>query len=665
MSEQHPRFCVFAGTTEGRELTEYLLSQGTFVTACMATEYGEELLAPAERLTVSAKRLDESEMRDLLRAGRFSMVIDATHPYAAAVTEHIVRSCADTGTEYQRLLRAESGLDTDALFVPDAAAAAEALNDSEGPVLLTTGSKEIARFSAVRGFAERVYARVLPLESSLRACRDAGLPSSHILAMQGPFTQEMNTATLRMTGARVMVTKESGGPGGFAEKAAAARELGVRLIVIGRPRQVEGLSWAALLSQLQERYGFRRPTPEVTVAGIGPGNPAALTREVADAINRADCLIGAKRMLLSAASRRVLAYDETAPEKIAAVIAAHPECRRFTVLMSGDTGFFSGTKKLLPLLRDCRVTVLPGISSLSYLCAKLGYSWEDVAAVSLHGRERNILPDIRANRRVFVLTGGADGVNRLCRSLTEAGLGTLRVTVGERLSYPDERVTTGTAAELAEGTYESLSAVFIENDRPDAALTPGLPDEAFVRGPAVPMTKSEVRAVCLSKLRLTKYAVCWDVGAGTGSVSVEMARLAREGAVYAIERSPDALALLRENAACFGLDNLRVIAGEAPAVLNDLPAPTHVFLGGTGGHVRDILELALKKNPAVRIVAAAVTLESIAALSDCRKQFPFAESEAVCVSVSRDRAAGSYHLMLGQNPVYLFTLQAGRPGVSL
>ena len=291
--------------------------------------------------------------------------------------------------------------------------------------------------------------------------------------------------------------------------------------------------------------------------------------------------------------------------------------------MSGDVGFFSGTKKLLPLLSDCRVTVLPGLSSLSCLCARLGASYEDVVNVSLHGRERDILPDIRRHRRVFTLVGGENGMGDLCRRLTQAGLGYVQVSAGENLSYPEEKITVGTAEELSQVTFPSLCAALIENPAPDWVVTPGLPDEAFTRTESVPMTKSEVRAVCLSKLRLTENPVCWDVGAGSGSVAIEMARLAPKGTVYAIERKDDALELLRENIRKFAPENLTVVSGLAPEVCRDLPAPTHVFIGGSGGNMKEILETVLEKNPNARIVATAVTLESIAELTRCLRELSF------------------------------------------
>lgn len=654
------KICIFGGTTEGRKLAEFLSGQPCDVMVCVATDYGQTLLPEAEHVSVSARRLPVGEIVSLLTEHRFDLVIDATHPYAQSITKSIARACRETGTPRWRLLRSASGVSPEHTYVETVSDAAAFLSGTEGNILLTTGSKELAGFSQLPGFSERVWARVLPLQSSLDACAQAGLPASHIFAMQGPFSEAMNAAMLRTIGAQYLVTKDGGAPGGFEEKESAAKSAGARLVVIGRPPEEEGLSLSKTISALCARFGFA-PKPEVFIAGIGPGSEALQTQEVRAAIERADCLIGARRMLDAVARPQQLIIDAIAPEAIASHIAQHPECGVFCVVMSGDTGFYSGTKKLLPLLKECRVQVLPGLSSMSYLCARLGVSYEDAVPVSLHGRDLDIAREVRRRRKVFTLVGGDGGMQALCERLTQAGLGHVRLSVGERLSYPDEAITRGTAQELRSHTFDKLSAALIENDTPGEIVTPGLPDEAFLRnlepGKLVPMTKSEVRSICLSKLRLTPNAVCWDVGAGTGSVSIEMARLCADGTVYAIEKSERALALLEQNKEAFSASNMQIIPGPAPEACRDLPAPTHAFLGGTSGSVRDILALLLEKNPHVRIVATAVTLESVSALTACMADFEIAE----CVSVQVSKAAqlGQYHLMQAQNPVYIFTLQNG------
>ena len=652
------KFCVFAGTTEGRELVEYLSSQPISVTACVATEYGETLLSPAANLTISAKRLTAEEMEALFAAEQFELVIDATHPYASVVTENICAACTATGTEYLRLLRSGAAAIEDAVFVSDIAGAVEYLNTVDGNIMLTTGSKELSKFVSIQDFENRIFARVLPMEDSLRLCQEAGLKSAHILAMQGPFSKEMNVAMLKSVNAKYMVTKDSGSKGGFDEKIAAVLEAGAKLVVIGRPPQKDGLPFDETLSLLCQRFGFIRK-PQVTVVGIGPGSKKAMTGEVRDALSQADCIIGAKRMVEAVAENGQAVHNAIAPEQIADFIREHKEYQHFVVAMSGDVGFFSGTKKLLPLLRDCDVNILPGISSMVYLCAKLGTSYEDVVPVSVHGRDHDIIPDVHRKERIFALVGGENGMGSLCRELTAAGLGSVKVSVGEKLSYSDEKITVGTAEALQNHVFQSLSVALIENENADSVVTHGLPDDAFDRTETVPMTKSEVRCVCLSKLALTEKAVAWDVGAGTGSVAIEMALQARKGAVYAIERKDAAVESLQENVRKFRTSNLTVVPGIAPEACATLPAPTHAFIGGSSGNMKEIITLLLQKNPNVRIVATAIALESVGELTECMKHFRFDFAEVVSMTVARNRKAGPYNLMIGQNPIYIFTMQGG------
>ncbi|MBR6091062.1 MAG: precorrin-6A reductase, partial [Anaerolineaceae bacterium] len=290
--------CLFAGTSEGRALTEFLGKQPCGLTVCVATEYGGELLACPEQVRVIRQRLSQEEILNLLEENNYDLVIDATHPYAVKVTENISEACGKTGTEYLRLLRGKSQDDADAVIVPDVGSAVDFLETVTGNILLTTGSKDIDKFSRLTDFSGRVFARVLPMISSLEACRDAGLRASQIIAMQGPFSVETNLAQLHETGARWLVTKDSGTAGGFEAKAEAARMAGAGLVVIGRPPQQNGLSETETYEFLKNRFGFLRK-PLVTVAGIGPGSKEMMTESALRAIESADCLIGAERMLES------------------------------------------------------------------------------------------------------------------------------------------------------------------------------------------------------------------------------------------------------------------------------------------------------------------------------------------------------------------------------
>ena len=391
---------------------------------------------------------------------------------------------------------------------------------------------------------------------------------------------------------------------------------------------------------------------KVYLIGVGMGNPDTMTAEALEAVRACPVLVGAPRLLESWAQDHDC-VPLIAGADIAEYIGKQQE-GPIGVLLSGDTGFYSGAKRLWTLLEDHEVVTLPGISSLSYFCAKLHTDWQDVKIVSAHGRSHNVVGEIQRNGRTFALTGGSTKVQDICRELTGRGLGDVTVSVGERLSYPDERVVTGTAAELAEETFADLSVLLAVNPRP--VTRPwngsGLPDDAFLRG-NVPMTKEEVRALALSKLRLAERHVVWDVGAGTGSVSVECALSCPAGRVFAVEKKEEALVLLEENRERFHAANLSIVGGTAPEALKDLPAPDRVFIGGTSGELGEILDVIFDKNPAARVVCTAVTLETVA---EAARLFAHLEgADMVQVSATRTRSAGRYHLMDAQNPVWIFS----------
>lgn len=652
------KICIFAGTTEGRVLAQRLAESGARATVCVATEYGEALIAPEDGLEIHAGRMDAAEMEDFLRRGAFSLVVDATHPYAAAVTENIRAACAGAGVEYLRLLRAAGASEADGIFLPDAAACADYLKGTQGNILLATGSKELPVFCADEALRARIYARVLPMRASLEICEKCGVQPSRIIAMQGPFSEEMNCATLKAVRAAYLVTKDGGARGGYEEKKRAAARAGARLLVIGRPAQIPGMELEGVLEAIEARFGLTRPRPKVMLAGIGPGSADCQTLGLLRAVREADCLIGARRMLDAVDGAGKPEHVAVAASEIADFIRGNARDRRFVVLLSGDTGFYSGAKKLAAALDFADVEILPGVGSLSYFCARLKRPWEDVRALSLHGRECEIVRELRTHPAIFALVGGAGGAKRALERLREGGLGHLRAHVGERLGYPEERVSSGSIEELSLGEYDDLSVILAEN--PDWAVEApriGLPDEAFERGDA-PMTKSEVRCLSVAKLMLAPGAVVYDVGSGSGSVTVEAAMNAPGGRVYAIERDAPAMELTKRNVARFHLENVEFVRGSAPEALADLPAPTHAFIGGSAGNLKEIIDCLIEKNPDVRIVANAVTLETIAELTEQAKRFE--QCEISQVSVSRARKLGGYHLMTAQNPVYIFSMQRQR-----
>ena len=391
----------------------------------------------------------------------------------------------------------------------------------------------------------------------------------------------------------------------------------------------------------------------VYVIGLGMGNPATLTGEAREALAASELIVGAPRLIEALAWLDVPKLSLVGARKIADALAS-ADARTASVVMSGDVGFYSGATGLYELLGDADVQVVPGMSSLAYLCARLKTTWQDAHVVSAHGRPHNAAGAVHAHAKTFVLTGGAASPQGICAQLVERGLGDVQVIVGERLSYPDERIVRGTAEELAVQAFAPLSVMLVINNRPVAPTTfgPHLPDDAFVRGD-VPMTKEEVRELALCKLRIRRDDTVWDVGAGTGSVSVEAARAACEGLVIAIEQNERACELLHRNRDAFGLGNLRIIMGEAPDALAGLPAPDRVFIGGTSGRLEQIVEAAVHANPAVRLCVTAISLETLAQILSCARDLNLVNLDLVQVTVARSREIGSHHLMMGANPVYI------------
>lgn len=252
--KRNGRILLFGGTTEGRLLTQELLRDNFQVILCVATEYGQELAGQAGGLQIRTGRLNQEEMEALLRQEKPDLVIDATHPYAREVTANIFHACERTGRKRFRCLRQSSQEEgeQEIWYFNTMQEAADWLRGQEGAVLLTTGSKELACFCQMEDYRERLYARVLPLEESVRVCRGLGLSGRHILAVQGPFSEEMNYAQLREYGCRILVTKDGGAEGGFSQKLAAARRAGVRTAVIRRPGE-SGLSVREILERVREQ----------------------------------------------------------------------------------------------------------------------------------------------------------------------------------------------------------------------------------------------------------------------------------------------------------------------------------------------------------------------------------------------------------------------------
>ena len=350
----------------------------------------------------------------------------------------------------------------------------------------------------------------------------------------------------------------------------------------------------------------------VYLLGIGMGSQSGFTGEVREALLKCGCIIGAARMVQSALDgiskaggqegkqEEVLkeTFIEYRAEAIARFVKEHRTCTVFAVVLSGDSGFYSGAKNLVRELKGVRVKLLPGISTVSYLAARLGTSWEDAKVVSLHGQKANFIYEITHHEKTFLLLGTKGQGRTLCEKLKQYALTDVQVTIGRNLSYAE---------------------------------------------------------VCLAKLRLAAGAVLYDIGAGTGSISVEAALSGPDIRVYAIEKKPEAVQLLEENKRKFAADWMEIVQGTAPEAMEELETPSHIFIGGSSGNLKEILYKARAKNPRVRIVMTAISLETVKEAMEAMEEGLLPSAEIVQIAVAKSRKLGNFHMMMGENPVYVIS----------
>ncbi len=378
------KIAVFAGTTEGRVLASRLAGSQVAADVFVATEYGKEEIPKAENLQVHDGRVDENQMEKLFQEKKYDLILDATHPFAVVVTANIREAAEKTGTPLLRILRDKisDGSDCRIITVENIQSAVDFLKTTEGPVFVTTGSKELSAFLALPDWETRIYARVLSMPEVVKTCADMGFYGSHLIAMQGPFAEDLNVAMMKAVHAKWMVTKESGKAGGFEEKVSAAKKAGVGLVVIGRPAE-EGISLEEGIAYLEEHFALGRSAEnsgkrQVFLIGTGPGSESYLTGEAKKRLDKCDLIVGASRCVRQLESFHKPVFEAYQPEKIADYLDAHPEVQVICGAMSGDTGFYSAAEKLGAVLErrgNYTVEVIPGISSVGYFFAKIRRPW--------------------------------------------------------------------------------------------------------------------------------------------------------------------------------------------------------------------------------------------------------------------------------------------------
>ena len=396
----------------------------------------------------------------------------------------------------------------------------------------------------------------------------------------------------------------------------------------------------------------------INLIGIGLGNPELLTEAACNAISKSDIVIGAKRIVESIKSdfSDKTYFTEYNTEKILDIIKSNAGSE-ISVVFSGDISLFSGGSKLFERLKDlknCKINTFPGISSLSYLCAKTNTDMAKVKILSFHGKDELLYHNIDSNEYTFIITSKGEGAKEICKKLINFGFFDLDVTIGENLSYENERITTAKPNEFLDMDISDLNCMIIYNPDSEKSISFGLPDEAFIRD-KVPITKSEVRAVILSKLDISSDSICYDIGAGSGSVSIEMSRLAYEGKVYAVEKNPLAIELIKKNIHNFNAENIELIFAKAPEGLEHILEADKIFIGGSGGELNTVMDMIFASQKHPTIVISAITLETVAQISDIlkkAKEYDY-DTEVTAVNVSKSKEVGPYNMMIAQNMVFI------------
>lgn len=402
------------------------------------------------------------------------------------------------------------------------------------------------------------------------------------------------------------------------------------------------------------------------LVGIGPGTREYVLPKAVEAMENAEVIIAARRMmpmLESILSDKKSILPMKGIKETIDTIEEALKTQEVALIVSGDPLMYS----LLRTLKNdekgskMEIEVVPGIGSLQMLGAQCGISMEEAKIISVHGRTQkrgSIAMAVFEHSDCFFLCSKEQGPAWLSEIMLEYHLDDVTVYAGSQLSYDDEEVLSGSPKEMSKKEFPSLCVALIHNDAPRQIGRVGLlQDVDFVRG-KTPMTKEEVRAIIMQKLRLQPDSIVWDVGAGTGSITIESARFCPFGEVYAIERSEAAIELIEKNREKFHVPHVKILAGTAREEIKKLPCPDTVFIGGSGGDLELIVEHLASFKKAIKVVVSAVTVETLAQACHCLSKYD-KDYEMTQISIGKSRRLGNYHIMDNNNPVTLLEAVIG------
>ena len=337
--------------------------------------------------------------------------------------------------------------------------------------------------------------------------------------------------------------------------------------------------------------------------------------------------------------------------------------KRVTVLASGDPNFFGLSRFLLRNLPKERIEIFANVTSMQYAFARIKEPWDDAVFVSVHGRGiKSAIDKIIASEKVAVLTDENNSPAVIAAELIKRGADGYIAWVCEDLGMPTEKFTKTDVRGLVELQSSPLNIlILIKAWEPTLETWPviGIDDDQFATAKKL-ITKQEVRAVTLAKLQLQNDLVLWDIGAGSGSISIEAGNLMPNGKVFALEKNPQYLTFIRENLRKFSARNVMLIEAFAPEGIDDLPDPDRVFIGGSGGMLEDIVDAVDKRlKPEGMIVLNAVTLDTLIKAVEFLEDHGYTV-EVACVNVAKTRGLTEYKMFEAHNPVYIISAAKGQ-----
>lgn len=643
------KVAVFGGTTEGRHIAEFCDENKIMCSYFTATEAGMLEVDNCRNIEVFQGRLNLNEMKSVFNNGSYTKVIDATHPYAVEVSKNIKQSCVSLSVPYERIVREQDYIEENRIitYLNSIDEVADCLSTRKGNIFVTTGSKDAEIYTKINDFENRVYLRILPDNDTIKKLCGMRFKREHIITGKGPFFLGDNIKMLKDTNSRMIVTKESGKNGGYHEKIKAAEICGCEVFCIRRPKE-NGISESEAIKRLSDMNKYK-----VYIIGIGMGNTDFLSSRSKELIKSSDIVIGAERIvsackeLIADSAEIFISYDTNG------IVSKINEGSKslISVLMSGDTGFFSGAKSLAKKLGD-RAEIIPGISSLSYLASKIGVPWDDAYFITLHGKKGNLPFAVLTHEKTFVITDGK--INEVMHLLKEYHLPGVTVYIGKNLGLCNEQILKTTPVDYTDSDNSTtLVSLFIINNQYENRMR-FLHDSEFARN-ETPMTKESVRNQIIGRFNVKKDSIIYDIGSGTGSVSLMLARLVPDGKVYAFDISEKAIEILEENKRKLSTDHIKCILGEAEQSIkkNNLPLPDAIFIGGSNGNLKQIISLFEGKN--IPLVITAVTIETFTEIMCLIEERRIKSPQISQITVNEGTELGSYHILKPQNSVWIIS----------